>query len=376
MRYFLLAILFVLGCKQGTQQPAAPPTASVSTAEAIAEDLPTYIVLPGTTGAVHSVVIQVRVEGWLEARHFEEGKIVQEGDLLYEIDSATYDAQLLQAKATLASAEAQAVFATKELNRNEPLFHSGAISQQSFDQLKTESEQAEAQVLAGVAGLELAELNVGYCSIYSPITGRIGKTNVDVGTLVGPTTNSELTQVIQISPMYVEFYPPANRLSMMQKSLRERQYMPIEMTITENDSEGQPSISSKTLTPRVVRGSLVFVDNEIQSTTSTFLARGEFINTTDILPGQYAEVRVRLQLEHDAIMIPTKAVMQQPGSYFVWTISDQNKAVITPVQLGSVLGQKQHVISGLEEGDAVIVEGTGNLRSGQAVTVSNGTPSK
>lgn len=375
MKYLLVVTVLAIGlggCAQDPQQSTAPVAMQVSTEKAFVEDLPTFILLPGITLSVQTVEIQARVEGWLEARHFEEGTIVQEGDLLYELDTSQYEAQLLQAEASLTSAEAQAEFANKELERNEPLFHTGAISEQSFDQLITESEQAAAQVLAGVAGVELAQLNLGYCSIHSPMTGLIGKTNVNVGTLVKPTTNSTLTEIIQLSPMYVEFYPPANRLSMIQQSLRRGEPMPIQMTITENESEGQPSISTSTMTTRTVTGSLVFVDNEIKSSTSTVLARGEFVNTTNVLPGQYAEVNLQLQLVRDAIMIPTKAIMQQPGSYYVWTISKDNKAVITPITLGSILENNQHVLSGLKEGDQVIIEGMKNLRSGQLVVVSDG----
>jgi len=373
MKYVLVAmVLGVVSCSKKPEQSGVQPAAPVSTATVIAEQLPTFIVLPGITKSLHSVEIQARVEGWLQERHFEEGSIVHEGDLLYKIDPSQYEAQLLQAEANLVSAQAQAAFATKELERNEPLFTSGAISQQSFDQLQTQSEQAAAQVLAGQATIELAQLNLGYCSMYSPLNGRIGKTNVNVGTLVGPTSNSKLTEIVQLSPMYVEFYPPANRLSMIQNSLSQGLPMPIKLTITVNESEGQPSISTSTMTIREVTGSLVFVDNEIQSNTSTILARGEFVNTTNVLPGQYAEVKVQLELVHDAIMIPTKAVMQQPGSYFVWTISKDNTATITPVILGSILGNTQHVLDGVKVGDTVIVEGMKTLRSGQKVVVANG----
>ncbi len=344
----------------------------VTTASAISEDLPTYILLPGITQSVHAVEIQARVEGWLEERHFEEGKIVQKGDLLYKIDTTSFEAQLLQAEAALASSKVQAEYATKELSRNEPLFRTGAISQQNFDQLQTAAEQAEAQVLVDVANVELAEINLGYCSICSPITGLIGETSVNVGTLVGPTTNSKLTEVVQQNPMYVEFYPPANRLSMIQESLQNGDPMPVQLTISENESEGEPSTSTSAMTSKTITGSIVFVDNEIQSTTSTILSRGEFINTSNVLPGQYVQVKLQLQLEHDAIMIPTKSVMQQPGSYFVWTISKNNTAVITPVNLGSILGNKQHVRSGLKAGDQVIIEGMKGLRSGQKVSVTDG----
>ncbi|MBO36946.1 MAG: hypothetical protein CL612_03835 [Anaerolineaceae bacterium] len=370
MKYLLVAIVIgISGCGH-EPKPIVPPGIPVSTTKAISKELPVYIILPGTTKSIHIVLIQARVEGWLEERHFEEGKMVQEGDLLYEIDATQYKAQLLQAEASLTSAEAQALFTKKELERNEPLFHSGAISQQSFDRLITESEQADSQVLASIADVELARLNLGYCSIYSPITGRIGKTNVNVGTLVGPTTNNKLAEVVQVNPMYVEFYPQANRLSMIQSSLNKGEMIPIQLIITEDKSEGQPSISTSTITTKTITGSLVFVDNEIQSSTSTFLARGEFDNSIGVLPGQYASVHVQLQVIKNAIMIPVKSVMQQPGSYYVWTISDKNTAVITPVTLGLLEGGFQHVLSGLNDGDEVIVEGTASLRSGAPVSVT------
>jgi membrane fusion protein (multidrug efflux system) len=370
MKYLLVAIAIgISGCGH-EPKPIVPPGIPVSTTKAISKELPVYIILPGTTKSIHIVLIQARVEGWLEERHFEEGKMVQEGDLLYEIDATQYKAQLLQAEASLTSAEAQALFTKKELERNEPLFHSGAISQQSFDRLITESEQADSQVLASIADVELARLNLGYCSIYSPITGRIGKTNVNVGTLVGPTTNNKLAEVVQVNPMYVEFYPQANRLSMIQSSLNKGEMIPIQLIITEDKSEGQPSISTSTIITKTITGSLVFVDNEIQSSTSTFLARGEFDNSIGVLPGQYASVHVQLQVIKNAIMIPVKSVMQQPGSYYVWTISDKNTAVITPVTLGLLEGGFQHVLSGLNDGDEVIVEGTASLRSGAPVSVT------
>jgi len=370
MKYLLAAIVIGIGGCGSEPKQLAPPEVPVSTTKAISKELPVYIILPGTIKSMHAVEVQARVEGWLEERHFEEGKMVQEGDLLYEIDATQYKAQLLQAEAALTSAEAQASFTTKELERNEPLFHSSAISRQSFDQLRTESEQANAQVLVSIADVELAQLNLGYCSIHSPITGLIGKTSVNVGTLVGPTTNSKLAEVVQINPMYVQFFPQANRLPMIQSSLRKGELIPIQLTITENESEGQPSISTSTMTTKTITGSLVFVDNEIQSSTSTFLARGEFDNSIGMLPGQYVLVRVQLQVIKNAIMIPTKAVMQQPGSYYVWTISDKNTATITPVTLGLAQGGYQHVLSGLNDGDEVIVDGTASLRSGAHVSVT------
>jgi len=128
MKYlFLVSVCCIIGCNQESQNSATPQATLVSTAKAVTEELPTYILLPGITQSVHLVEIQARVEGWLKARHFVEGKIVQEGELLYEIDPAAYEAKMLQAEASLSSAQAQATFAKKELNRNEPLFHSGAI---------------------------------------------------------------------------------------------------------------------------------------------------------------------------------------------------------------------------------------------------------
>ena len=121
MKYLSVAIVIGIGGCGHEPKQSVPPAVPVSTIKAISEELPIYIILPGITKSVHAVEIQARVEGWLEERHFEEGKMVQEGDLLYEIDATQYKAQLLQAEATLTSAEAQASFATKELGRNETI---------------------------------------------------------------------------------------------------------------------------------------------------------------------------------------------------------------------------------------------------------------
>ncbi|MBC8201142.1 MAG: efflux RND transporter periplasmic adaptor subunit [Planctomycetes bacterium] len=363
------ALCTISACKETAIAPSAPPPTKVTTETVVARALPTYISLPGTTTSVQEVNVQARVEGWLMQRHFQEGQTVAEGELLYEIDSAPYDAQLLQAESALTSAKVQKSYAQTEFERNEPLVLTGAISKQDFDKLETQFEQALAQVVQAEAGVTLAMLNVGYCSIHAPISGKIGKSTVDVGSLVGPGQQATLANIVQVSPMYVEIHPPANRLILIQ-SLMEGGSLPMHISITENDSESQASASGSVLTKHTATGSLVFVDNTIKSSTSTFLARGEFVNDLGVLPGQYVDVRVQLQVINKAIMVPRKAIMQQPGSYYVWTISDEGTAVVTPVTIGSMQGDYQHILTGLKEGAGVLVEGTTNLRSGTEVTIS------
>ena len=363
------ALCTISACKETTTASSAPPSKKVTSETVVARALPTYISLPGTTASVQEVDVQARVEGWLLQRHFQEGQLVAKGDLLYEIDPAPFDAQLVQAQSALELANAQAKYAQKEFDRNEPLVLTGAIAKQAFDKLETELEQSRAQVTQAEAGVALAVLNVGYCSVHAPITGKIGETSVDIGALVGPAQQAKLATIIQISPMYVEVHPPANRLLLIQ-SLMKGGSLPMHISITENDSESQASASGSVLTKHTATGSLVFVDNTIKSSTSTFLARGEFVNDLGVLPGQYVDVRVQLQVINKAIMVPRKAIMQQPGSFYVWTISDEGTAVITPVTIGAMQGDYQHILTGLKEGDGVLVEGTTNLRSGTKVTIT------
>jgi RND family efflux transporter MFP subunit len=372
-RMFMLGLVMsvLFSCKHEAPTPTAPPPTDVSVAEVFTEKLPVFLSLPGTTAAVSEVEIQARVEGWLTQRHFKEGQIVNQGDLLYEIDAAPFEAQLLEAEASFAGANAQADYAQKEIDRNAPLVQAGAIAEQDFDKLETQLEQAVAQVVQTGANVALAKLNVEYCTIHAPITGKIGRSTVAVGTLVGPGVNSKLATIVQVSPMYVEFHPPSNRLLLIQSLMKSNGSLPIHVTVMENASEGQASVAGSVMTEHTATGSLVFVDNTIQSTTSTFLARGEFVNSIGVLPGQYASIRLQLQVIDDAVVIPLKAIMQQPGSYYVWTISDKKTAVITPVTLGAIQGDYQHVLSGLKAGDVVIVDGTANLRSGAAVAVAN-----
>ena len=370
-----LAVCMLSACKEKNSSSSAPPPTSVASEIVSARSLPTYLSLPGTTASVQQVEVQARVEGWLTERHFQEGQFVFEGDLLYEIDATQFTAQLLQAEALLASAIAEETYAQKEFDRNEPLVKTGAISKQDFDKLETQLEQALAQVAQAESGVVIADLNVEYCSVYAPISGKIGATAVDVGALVGPGKQASLANITQISPMYVELHPPANRLVIIQ-SLMKKDVLPMQITMSENASEGQASVESSEITKHKVTGSLVFVDNSIKSTTSTFLARGEFINDLGVLPGQYVGVRLQLQVIEKAVMVPLKAVMQQPGSYFVWTISEENTAVITPVTVGAIQGSYQHVLTGLNDGEEVIVEGATNLRSGAQIVITNATSEK
>ena len=367
-----LTVCALSACKENTTAKSAPLPTNITSETVSTRALPTYLSLPGITTSVQEVDVEARVEGWLLQRHFQEGQFVTKGDLLYEIDSAPFDAQLLQAEASLESAHAEETYAKKEFDRNEPLLQSGAISKQNFDKLESQLAQAFAQVAQAEAGVALAELNVEYCAIHAPISGKIGSTSVNVGSLVGPAQQAKLANIVQISPMYVEFHPPANRLILIQ-SLMERGSLPMHISITENDSEGQASASGSVLTEHTATGSLVFVDNTIRATSSTFLARGEFVNELGVLPGQYADVRVQLQVIEEALMVPLKAVMQQPGSYYVWTISEDSTAVISPITVGAIQGNHQHVLTGLKEGDSVIVEGTSNLRSGTQVATTNNT---
>ena len=363
------------GCKaKAVAKPEAPAT-PVTTSKSIAKDIPLYLQLPGTTTSIQVVQINARVEGWLDERLFEQGADVDEGDMLYVIDPEPFELALQQSQADLISSEAQLAYARREFERNIPLVESGAISREAFDQLLTQLEQAEALVVQNEAAVADAELNLGYCFIESPMDGRIGRTIVNEGNLVGPGINTMLAEIVQLDPMYIEFYPPANRLPMIRNSLAKEGKIPVQVSLVENDTEGQASISRSMLTTRTFNGDLTFIDNVVDPTTSTFLARATIDNKDGLmLPGQYGNVQLRLEIIEDAVMVPTQAIAQQPGSFYVWTIASGNTAKITPVQLGAAMGNMQHVTKGLKAGEVVITEGLTELRSGEKVSATEAKP--
>lgn len=337
------------GCDREKPAAQTPPPVPVVVVKAIARDIPVYRTYPGTTQSPSTVQVDARVEGFLEATHFTEGERVQAGQLLFEIQPDQYEADLIQAEADVTIAASNLRFAKQEYDRNEPLSQSGAISQQAWDRYAHSYVDAQGKLAAAEAGLLDAELNLSYTRVAAPIDGRIGAYIVDVGNLVGPGTSSgeALAQIVQLDPMRVIFQPGADEYAAFVRAQdrTDEQGVSVRLTVAQRDGG-----------PLVFEGAIDLLNNTAQPSTSTFIARAQFLNPDGlVLPGQYISVRVRLGSIANAVLVPTDALYKDPTDHFVLVLEDADTLERRVVRVGDEVGGFTHIFSGLKAGEVVAV---------------------
>jgi membrane fusion protein (multidrug efflux system) len=408
-----VALLAATGCEQsvganGQAAPAPPPEVGIATVErrsvSIARDF------TARTEAVPTVEIRARIPGVLEEMRFKEGTEVKQGQVLFVIQQDEYRAALETARAQLAKAradltrardasvieraraqlaqrEADLEKARKDVARYRPLAEVRAIPQQDLDtslaqekvaaaavdtfaaQLKdtelaqrTQIQLAEAAVEAGKAAVTQAELNLGYTTVRSPITGIIGKVAVDRGNLVGKAEPTLLATVSAVDPIYVDFSLPeadylrlASRLRLDPQGRPQGERTPLELFLADDR-------------PLPQKGSIVFVERAVDPKTGTMAVRAAFPNPDkSIRPGQFARVRGVVEERADAVLVPQLAVQEQQGAKTVLVVEAGDKVAFRPVTLGERIGELYVVKSGLGPGERVIVEGTQKVRAGMQV---------
>jgi len=363
----LFAAVAIAGCGDSTknQAKAPPPPAAVKVAPVIQRTIPLLIENVGQTRGSVEVEIRARVEGFLDRVAFEEGRPVKQGDLLYEIDPKPFKAALDRSKSDLATAEAAHSKARNDVARFKPLVEKNAISRQEFDTSVSMEEAAAARVEAAKANVRSAELDLSYCTIHSPIDGLAGKTEVKAGALVGRGQSTLLTTVSTIDPIRARFY------------LSERDYLTVVRRYRETPEEGKGTeahfemvLSDGSLHPH--KGSFVFIERLVDPTTGTIMVEVNFPNPEKIVrPGQFARVRVPIDVIKDAILVPQRAVTELQATWSVAAVSKDNKVEMRPVKIGIRFGNLWQIESGLKPGDRIIVEGLQKVRNG--VTV-NPTP--
>ncbi len=352
------------GCdaKESASTQTAAPVLPVVAVKAFTQDVPDDRDYPGTTQSPEVVNIDARVRGYLDARYFDEGADVVQGQMLYLIQPEQYEAEVLRAEAEVLIATTDLEYAEKEAARNEPLALSGAISQQDWDRRTRSVQDAKGRLAAAEAGLVEARLKLSYCEIKSPINGRIGQSMVDPGNLVGPgsPSGSKLAQVVQLNPMRVLFQPAANEYPAYQRAFDAG---PILARITVPQDRGEPL---------VYEGVVDLLNNTAQTDTSTFLARAVFASSGRlVLPSQYAAVRVRLRIIRAAVLVPNEALYEEPGTQYIWIVKPDDTAERRDIKTGAQYGPFTHIVSGLHADDPVIVKASPMLRkSGAKVKAS------
>ncbi|MDG2201759.1 MAG: efflux RND transporter periplasmic adaptor subunit [Phycisphaerales bacterium] len=359
----LLVVGFILlsGCDSSdTKQSAAPPPPTVTGVKALAENIPDYRYYPGITQAVLEADMVARVSGYLESRNFIEGDMVHAGQRLYLIQQEEYEADLVQAKANLLSAQAQEEFDRLTMMNVREAYAGGAATVYEVEEAQATLKEATAAVESNLAQVLNAELNLSYTEVLAPFDGRMGETAVDVGNLVSPTENSTLATLVMLDPMRVTFEPGGTELIEFLKA-HEAGMVPVQITVQQQGGS-----------PVIYDGSLDLVNNIVNQSTSTFLSRAVFGNAKQyVLPGLYVSVRVRLRTIDNAVMLPDSAMSSTPTSQYVYVVDSNQVLQRRTVKTGSLYEDLRQITSGLKAGDVVVVKGNPmEVRQGAKVKVN------
>jgi multidrug efflux system membrane fusion protein len=333
-------------------------TLTVRATKAIVKPMPVLIEAVGTVEPEHSVQVRAQVNGVLKAVDFREGDKVKAGQVLFQIDPATYQAQYNQVLAQLERDKAQLENARAQQQRLEPLLKREFITRQEYDVAVTSAKSLEATVAADEAAAEQARIQLSYARITAPISGRTGTLSVKPGNLVqGASGNAPLVTINTMDPILVSFSVPERQLDEIRKYQTDRQ-MRIEILPDRN-------------APPVAEGKLVFVDNTVTAQTGTVLLKTRVPNANEVIwPGQFVSVRIVLTIEPEAVVVPEAAVQPGQDSSFVYVVDENNKVKVQPVKIARQIGAEVVIASGIKAGDRVITEIPQALAPGGTVTVA------
>ena len=319
--------------------------------------------------SAHLVNIQARVAGFLEKRVYTEGEMVKEGQVLFLMDKKPFQAQVDAAAAALTRQQAAFNTARLNLDRVKPLVEKKALSQKDLDDAVGSFESSAALVDQARAQLETANLNLSYCTITSPLTGITSAALQQDGTYIN-VTDSKLTTVSELSPIWVNFSLSENQL----QDYRNQIAKGLILRPAHDEYEVEVILTDGSLFPHT--GRITFREPYYSSQTGTFLIRATVDNPDGILrSNQFVRTRVHGAIRPNAIVVPQRAVQQSTKGHFVWVVDKENKVTMRPVRVGEWYGDDWFINSGLSTGENVVVDGTQTLAPGQMVkTQKNPNP--
>jgi membrane fusion protein (multidrug efflux system) len=360
----LLCCLFLLPLACSKEEASkAPPPPDVIVFETKAESVPIYRDFVGEVLGFKDIAIRARVEGYLEGIHFAEGSYVEQGDLLYTLESQPFEAEVAAQMSRLAEAKTALVKAESDLNRIRPLAEAKAVSESDLDSAVALYEASIASVQAEQATLRAAKIQLSYTKIYSPISGLIGMTKAKVGDFVGREPNPVILNVVsRIDTVLVQFFITETQYLVASRSLiREREQDP--------DAEADDLeliLADGSLYPR--KGKFDFADRNVDPTTGAMMIQASFPNPDGLLrPGQFAKVKARVHVVEDGILIPQRCVTELQGTYSVYVVDEESKAQRTEVKAGPKIKQSWLILEGLKPGQSVVYEGLQKVKDGAVV---------
>ena len=340
--FAVLAVLILLRTFQrgvNTLKPAQAPVRPVTVSKVVTKDVPLYLDEIGTCAAYETVLVQAQITGVIITRNFQDGSDVKKGDLLFTIDPRPFQAVLDQAKA-------QAELDQVTLKRQEGLRARNVIAQQDYDTALANAQKSQ-------AATEAAQVNLDWCFIKSPINGRVGLRNVDVGNLVGPST-PPLVTILGLDPIYTDFTVAENDLPLVRKYLGGP------------NTKVQTYLQDGSITPRT--GDLYFIDNAVQPGSGTVKARGVTPNPDRALwPSEFVRVRFILDILKNATLVPSQAVQVSQSGPFVFVVKPDNTVDLRPVKPGQRQGGDLTVIDGVKPDETVVVTGQLALAPGAKI---------
>lgn len=357
----LMTALSVSGCDNGNggeqQQNQAVPVSAVTLQQ---ETVVRSVKLPGRTTAYKVAEIRPQVSGVIMKRTFEEGGVVREGQQLYQIDPAIYSAAYESARADLQRARANVQAVQAREKRYAELVEIDAVSKQEYDDIKASLAQARADIAVAEANVATAKVNLDYTKVYSPISGRIGKSSVTEGALVTANQPEVLARVTQLDPIYVDMNQSSTELMRIRAELGgEERNLPVKLAL-----EGGREYAHE--------GELQFSEVTVDATTGAVQLRALFPNADNVLlPGLFVQATVVLG-EEQAILVPQRAATRdQNGQLSVWVVGADEAVNPVPIQVSREYGDKWIVTSGVQAGDTIVTEGFQKIRPGAQVSLTD-----
>ena len=353
---FLLAVLLfvvIYGCSEKNEY-VEPPAPEVTVSKPLVKNITEYLEFTGTTKAVEEIEIRARVQGFLESVHFEDGDFVAKDQLLFVIDPKPFEAAVENARGRLGKHQAQLERAQKEYQRNLSLFKQNAASEANVVKWKSEMEESQAAVVSAQAALDKAKLDLGYCTIRSPIDGRISRKQVDVGNLVGAGEFTLLTTVRTQDPIYAYFSINERDLLRVMKMARDE-------GIPANKPDKialQLALANESGFPH--KGHLDYADSTVDPNTGTLELRGVFPNPGPpfiIVPGLFVRLRLPVAQRENALLVTERALGLDQGGRYLLVVGNENKVEQRYVEIGALLDGMRVIEDGLKPEDRVVVKG-------------------
>jgi membrane fusion protein, multidrug efflux system len=352
----LLLSAALAGCTRSDRKPSTPPAVPVTAAAVETMDVPLEVTAVGHVDAFSNVAVRTRVGGEVTRVEFREGQDVRAGDLIFELDRRPYQAELAEADANLERDRARAREADENLKRYAELIKKDYVTKEQFSQATANADALRATVKGDEAALETARLNLAYCTIAAPISGRTGGLLVHSGNLVKANDDRPLVLINQVEPIYVTFSVPESTLADVK---RRAAAGTLRVSALPNDPGAVPS-----------EGVLTFIDNAVDSTTGTINLRATFPNRErDLWPGQFTNVSLVLATDAKATVAPNTAVQPGQNGSFVYVVKADDSVEARPVTVRRVFKQWTIVDKGLAPGERVVTDGQLRLAPGAKVTI-------